>query len=419
MANRGYAIAEQDHTANKKWLMVAIAFITQNTATGLAFGSFGTLILSMEKEFSVSRQDSSLAISLLLLAISVGAPIVGAIIERVPIRLLMIVGILLGAAGFAMLSIVPSIEYVWLIYGLMIGPGAVLFGVLVSNTLVVRWAEEDRGKALGIVNMPVFVMIVPLIAGVVLENYGLRNLFLALAIAQIAILPLVLMVRDRPPGQDRSHERDHDPDLPSVKNQTSIVDMLRRPSIWVVSIAIGIIVGGGTMKVAHFVPLLIEQGRSFDEANFLFAISGGAGIIGSLGFGWLADRIGGARTLITNALIQAAVWGILLAPVGFALLFVDSVLVGACGAGIMGPLGVFLASLFGQDNFGRAFGITALLNTPILVGMTPLAGYLYDIGGSYFLPVVLAIGGFILSAIMLAALVIVRGTPIPAKQKAE
>jgi len=158
------------------------------------------------------------------------------------------------------------------------------------------------------------------------------------------------------------------------------------------------------MKVAHLVPLLAEQGRSFGEANFLLAVSGGAGLLGSLAFGVLADRWGAAKSLILNAVVQAVSWTIFLAPVGMGLLVVDAIVVGACGGGVMAALGALIGAVFPASSFSRTFGVLGLFTLPFLFGMPPIASYLYTSSGSYWLPVALIVASFLASAAMIAAI---------------
>lgn len=179
--------------------------------------------------------------------------------------------------------------------------------------------------------------------------------------------------------------------------------ILRQPAFWLLALAIGLITGAGTMKLAHFIPLLTGQGRTFDEANGLLALSGGTGLIGSLLFGYLADRIGGPRALALNAAIQAVVWMIFLAPVNLAVLTLDAIIVGACGGGVQGAFGVAVASRFGPDAFGRAFSLFQIATLPFLFGMTPIASVLFERSGSYHLPMALTVGALAFSSILLFA----------------
>jgi len=385
------------------WWQVSIATLTNNFATGLAFGSFGTIILAMEKEYDASRATSSLAISLMLVSLSLTAAILGRLIEKVSIRKVMLCGTLLGSLAFGLASVARDATQLLAIYFVLLGPATAMLGTLPSCTLAARWATDDRrGLALGIVNMPIMVMIVPLAIAPLLLADGIRAVYQALAVALLVFVPLVWFVRDR---------RGTSPaDVAAIAAQAEI-DLAPTPPImgsiffWILVVGLGLLVGAGTMKLAHFVPLFTEQGRTFEEANMLLAVSGGAGLVGSFLFGALADRIGGAKALMLNALIQAVMWSVFLAPVGLPILVVDAIVVGACGAGAQAAFGVLLATLYGTKVFSRAFGLMALFTLPFLFGLTPIASLLYEASGSYHLPMGLMICGFVIAATLFALLI--------------
>jgi MFS family permease len=382
-------------TANgTNWVQVMIATFAQNFATGLAFGSFGTLVLALEQEYSASRSTSSLAIALMLVSLSLTAAVLGRILERVSIRTVMIAGALLAAAAFLAASAVTQASQLLAVYFFILGPATAMLGILPSNTLAARWASDrHRGLALGIVNMPIMVTIVPIAIAPLVQAEGIRTVYQILAGALILFLPLLLFVRDR---------RETAPAAGSVSiisgGQRSSSAILRRPIFWLLVVAQGLLVGAGTMKLAHFVPLFIEQGRTFEEANILLAITGGAGLFGSFLFGAIADRVGGSKALMANCLLQAVMWTVFLAPVGLPVLILDAIVVGACGAGAQAAFGVTLATLFGTNSFSRAFGLMALFTLPFLFGLTPLASLLYEASGSYHLPMGLMVGFFMVAA---------------------
>ncbi|SFS09030.1 MFS transporter [Sphingomonas jatrophae] len=377
---------------------VCLAALAQNVATGLTFGTFGTLVLAIERDLGMSRTASALTMSAMVLTLSLVAAALGRLLERYSLRATMLSGSLAGICGFFVLSLVKEPALLVVIYALVLGPATAMLGVLPSNTLATRWAPAEwRGRALGLVNTPVLVMVAPLAAGWMLSNYGLRATFLTLALAQLCITPFFLAVRDGDEGQLASP----DPTQSTLKHPA----ILSRPAFWIMIVATGLIVGAGTMKIAHLVPLLTEQKRTFAEANLLLALSGGAGLLGSLTFGTLADRFGAAPALIANALLQAGMWTIFLAPVGLGWLIADAVVVGACGGGVQSAFGVLLSNLFGREAFGRAFGLASLFTLPFLFGLSPLAGLLRERTGDYHLPIGVIVGGFIVAGLLLAALV--------------
>lgn len=376
------------------WGQVAIAALAQNFASGLCFGSFGTMILAIEHEYAASRSQSSMALSLAVVSLCVTAMLVGRIIHRVDLRNLLIAGALTSAAGFGAASVASGPVQLLLSYLLLIGPGTAMLGVLPAMTLATRWVPETlRGRALGLVNMPLLVMIVPLVIAPVLTAHGVRTAFQVLALADLALVPFLLGTRNGTSNAGASQSA-------SVPARA----ILSQPAFWVLSIAIGLITGAGTMKLAHFIPLLVGQGRSFGEANSLLALSGGSGLLGSVAFGYLADRIGGPRALAVNAAVQAVVWTIFLFPVSLPILTIDAILVGACGGGVQGAFGVAVAARFGPAAFGRAFSLFQLSTLPFLFAMTPIASMLFERTGSYYLPMGLTVGLLAFCAVILQLL---------------
>ena len=357
------------------------------------------MVLAIEKSFGASRSQSSLAISLLVVSLALTSMLLGNLLDRTSIRKVMMTGALLGSAAFGLLSVAPGPHALMAIYALLLGPATAMLGIVPSMTLASR-AVPDRlnGRALGFVNMPLLVMIVPLVMGPFVVHYGARSAYQLLAVLQLLVIPALFFIREKPLA---GLHLQAGAGAPPVSSCT----ILGRFEFWILSIAVGLLAGAGTMKIAHLIPLLAEQGRSFGEANLLLAISGGTGLIGSLLFGSLADRIGGSRALIINAFVQATMWTVFLAPVGMSILIVDALLVGACGGGVQSAFGVVLSSLFGQRAFSRALGLSSLSTLPFVFGLTPLASLLYEKTGSYHLPMGLMVAGFLLAAALLWLLV--------------
>ena len=381
-------LAEPDAAIRTR--MVVIATIVQNVTTGLLFGSFGTMLYALEGRFHADRGQSSLTLSLAVVSLSLVAAWLGTRIGRQQLRPLMMLGSLLSAIGFASLTQIDSTWQLWAVYLLLLGPGAGLAGVLATNTLASEWSPERlRGRALGWVNAPLLVTLAPLAAASILHRFGLDALFLCLAACHLVMLPLLTMVRE--PQRAEVTAIGHG----GTGGQRRLGGGLLVGLVFV----IGIISGGGLLKLSHLIPLATAQGHSFEQANMLLAISGATGIAGSLVFGWLADRIGPGISLTLNALLQAVMWFILLVPVHYGLLVLDAVVVGICGGGLQAVVATLLVRLYGEQAFGRVFGVLSLLTLPFLFGLPWLAGVLYVHSGGYLLPIALQIAGFVLAGI--------------------
>jgi MFS family permease len=364
------------------WRMAGIAFLAQNCSIGFMFGSFGLLLGAVESKMAVSRDVSSLGVPLVMLGMALMAPVVGGLSAKISVRAMMIAGALLNAAGYALLAFAPTITLNLVAYGLLIGPGICMVGTITPATLVTRWFTVQRGRALGIVHMPLAVAIVPLIAAFVLREYGLATVYLALAAGMALLVLPLLFVIDFPPsvadpsGEDMATEAAIDPGL-------SAGELLKRGRFWALALASASIGTGGTMIVTHLAPMVTGWGEDATQAATLMAIMPAAGIAGSVIFGWLADKLGGGWALTINCLNQAALWALLLLQPPFWLLLPLIALIGIHSSAISATFGMALSEQFGAASFGRGFGLSNLINLPFLVAGVPIGAYFFVHTGSY------------------------------------
>ena len=399
---RDKATPEERHAR----FMAVIAFVAQNTAVGLCYGSFGVLVLEFERHFAVGRAQAALAFSLVVLATGLVAPFVGSLLGRVSIRPVMMTGAVLAALGFFGMSLTDSYPVMLACFGLLIGPGVSLLGNLPAVTLVNNWYTRRQGLVLGLVMMPVAVTLVPLAVVRLLPVLGFEGLLWLIAACYLAVLPLLMFVVDRPEylgargagatGVGSGAAGHLRPAHPLLR------DILGHPAFLPLVVATGLMMGAGIAKNTHMVPLLVESDWSMEKATLLLAISGGSGVIGSLLLGTLADRFNAAGVLLGNALLQMVVWLILIAPVSYPLLVLDAVLIGICLGGFGTAKAVVVVRIFGQQRFAFVSGLTGLTTLPFLFGLSPVVGLVREMTGSYVAPVTLMIGGFVISAACLA-----------------
>lgn len=369
------------------WRMVALAAFIHTWSFGLCFGTFGVSVVAIEERFDTSRTIASSAVSLILLAITISAPILGKLYGRISIRRSVMAGCVVGASGYFALAITQDWRIMLVCYAILVGPGVALTGAMPTNVIVTNWFVTGKGKAMGIVNLPIGLVLIPLAASAVLQSAGLQALYLATGFGFLFMLPAAWALIDRPEqiGQNPKGILEVAAGQKTNSSQPSLTmrQILLRWEFWIITFSIGVIVAGASLKAGHLVPLLTEQGRSMDEASALLALSGGAGVFGSLVLGWLADRFGGALVLIGNAILQSMMWFVFLLPVNMFLLSIDAIIIGMCGGGVAAAQGVLLADRFGSANFSRALGLLGLTVTPFLVGINTLAGYLHDQTGNY------------------------------------
>lgn len=378
--------------------MVLLAALSQNVATGFMFGSFGALVVPIERQMHVDRGLSSSGAALVILAIGVIAPFIGWLIRNFGLKRMMIAGALLCSAGYATAALAPDILVLLIAYGLMIGPGVALLGLSVPTTLVSNWFVEGRGKAIGIVNMPIAVALVPPIMALLLPQLGLSATYMVLAAGSLLLIPALLLVVERPDQAPLTPQDDEG--IAATRSPLGNAELLRTPDYRRLVFAGAMMAGGGAMLTTHIISLAIGEGVDPPLAALLLSVLGGAGVAGSLAYGMIADRFGGPRAMVLNATCQAFLWVGFLVPMAFAPRAVLIVLIGVNSGGMITCIGTALSQRFGPAALGAALGLWSLLNLPFAVGMPPLAGFLFERFHGYTAAFAVQIGLFALAALL-------------------
>jgi cyanate permease len=384
--------------------MAAIAFIAQNVTLACLFGSFSVLLGSVEKRLGVGREQSTLAVPILALVTAVLAPMVGTLAARVSLRLVMITGAAMSVAGFAVLALTSSYPLYLAAYALLLGPGMAI-GVVTPPTLVTRWFVVHRGRALGIVSTPVIIALMPLAATWMVQSHGLSMTYVMLAALSALSLLACFFAVDRPLATAQASSASETPGAPGAHGPIAagglnLAKLLRSPRFWALSIAFSASTAGSLILTSHMAPIALGWGFSATLAATLLTIQSSVGIGGPFLFGWVADRLGGARALILIVFDAAVLWALLLMHPPFVVTAVIIGLIGLHGAGAPPVLSVALSEGFGQESFSRALGMANLLNLPFSVLCVPAAALVYARTGSYAGAIVGEAGFLVLAGLL-------------------
>ena len=332
---------------HRAWLVAAVTFLVL-LASAAFRSSLGVLLVPIEDDLGWSRTDTSIAVSLNLLVYGVAAPFAAALLERVGVRRTAVGALLLIAAGCLATTVMTAPWQLSVLWGLVIGTAtgsvALVFGAIVAN----RWFVARRGLVVGILGAAWAtgqLVFLPLLAAVV-EAWGWRAASLVVAAVSAALLPVVASVlRDRPEdvgllpyGGALPQSTDAEVPPTAWAAVTHAVTVLRE-AFWTRSfllLAGTFFVCGWTTNgiiSSHFVPAAHDHGMGATTAAGLLAVVGVFDIVGTIGSGWLTDRIDPRKLL-------AVYYGLR----GLALLAVPALL----GPSVEPPLLVVVA-LFGLD----------------------------------------------------------------------
>jgi len=362
---------------HRRWAMAARGFLCQNVAIGAAFGAFGVTVLPLQAAYGIGRAEAMLGLSMAVLAMGLFSPVAGALIARRGLKPAMLLGVSLSAAGYAGLSLAPGLPVVVALYA-PIGAGLALCGSMPASILANNWFQPRPGRAIGFVNMPLLVAVLPVLGQVVIDRAGLGALYLALAALHLLLLPAIWGIVDRPEQSIGAPRQD-----PSNAPAVTVRSLLAHPSFWALVLGAGILSAFGIAGVSHLVPLTREMGASAAAASLMAGLSGGASMAGSLVAGLVCDRLGAARTLALVGVALALSWmalGEMSWGFGIAL---PVLVVGLCGASVFPAVNVLASHLYGPAALPQVLGLYGLLMLPLTFCLPPLAGEIHDRAGGY------------------------------------
>ncbi|WP_157976569.1 MFS transporter [Parahaliea mediterranea] len=365
-----------------RWVILAIATVMQNLAIGLTFGSYGLLIGEISEAFGSSRSQVSLGIACITLVMGVFSPLLGYLLDRYSIRNLMVFGSLTTALGFYLASTTTTLAGFLLCIGLVVGMGITAMGVLPASKLAANWFPESTGKALGFVSLPILIAIGPPLFSAVIAATGWRQLFVYFSLIYLAVLPLLLLVRNQPNAATRQPTA-ADAGARPAASTVRWSESLRDGRLWFIVLIAGVMFSGGIMLVTHIVQHAMDLGVAPTRAAILLSVNGTAALVGAMAFGWLCDRLSPAMAVCINLGLQALLWPVLLYQHQLTGLVPAIAVLGLCGGGAHPALSALVGQVFGAERFGTLMGQIALLVIPFNFGAAPLAGLLYDNTGSY------------------------------------
>lgn len=389
-------------TDTRRWLIVAALFVvTYGVSVPLA--AYGVFLPVLAEHFGWTRGAVSAALSLNLLVGGIAGFAVGALADRHGPRVLLAVTVALAGAGFALVAAVSALWQLYLLVGLVAGVGTSSFYVLGTAT-VTHWFEDRRGLALALVLIGFnlgYITGGPAAAWLI-TRLGWRVAYCVLGSGSGLVTTVAALFVRLP----RSPERDalHRPraggapgvargGVPGITLRESLTD----PRQWALNVSWLLIGGIAIMISVHSVPFARDQGLSLPGASLSLTAYGIGSAIGRLLGGMFSDRAGPRRTIAAAFVLQiAALVGLLWVPSHTALLL--SLM--AFGAGFSASdtvVAQVVPQVFGMRALGAIMGILTLGWRCGAAAGPALAGFLYDLTGSYRIPFGLAPLGVLLS----------------------
>jgi cyanate permease len=381
--------------------MGAIAWLSHNVIIGSIFGSAGVLLIPLQDRLHVSRGLASVGVPMVIVASAVLASVAGVLAARYSLRRLMALAGVLMFLAWLMLAFAHSYWLFLLSYALL-GPAMAIGGSVLPPTLVTRWFQRHRGLAIGIVHLPIVITIMPLAASLVISRWGVTALFIALAVfAAVTLIPGSLALIEYPPGHDpRRYATETAAErsargAPAAEPIFTVPRLLQNSRFWLLALAVGAVNTGSVTLAAHLPAMGVAWGYAPTSAAGLASVMSFVGMAGSIIFGFVSDKIGGARALALIAFDEIVLWSLLLMDLPYTPRAVVVGLIGMHGSGAIPAISKAMASAFGEASFSRAFGLASTATLPLMIASVFGFGLIFQTQGSYAFGIVAMIAYFV------------------------
>jgi len=386
----------------RRWLIVAALFVvTYGVSVPLA--AYGVFLPVIAEHFGWTRGAVSAALSLNLLVGGIAGFAVGTLADRHGPRVLLAATMALAGTGFALVAAVSTLWQLYLLVGLVAGVGTSSFYVLGTAT-VTHWFEDRRGLALALVLIGFnlgYITGGPAAAWLI-TRLGWRVAYYVLGSGCGLVTTIAALGVRLPRQAERAALRRPRPAVASGAARggahgITLLESLTDPRQWALNVSWLLIGGIAIMISVHAVPFARDQGVSLTGASLSLTAYGIGSAIGRLLGGTLSDRVGARRTIAAAFVLQiVALVGLLWVPSRAALLLSLT----AFGAGFAASdtvVAQVVPQVFGMRALGAIMGILTLgWRCGGALGPA-LAGFLYDLTGSYRIPFGLAPLGVLLS----------------------
>lgn len=357
------------------WLRLGIS-LALATIGGVGMWAIVVVLPAAQAEFGAGRGEASLAYTATMLGFAAGNVVVGRLIDRMGYMWPAMVSAALLGCGFLLASLAPSIPMLAAVQGLMIGLGSSsTFGPLIAD--ISHWFERRRGVAVAVAACGNYLAgaLWPLAMQPMLAAGGWRETYLIIGIVCLAtMIPLAAMLSRRAPDRHSASS----PPMP-------IKDIGLSPgAIQALLVAAGLgCCVAMSMPQVHIVAYCADLGYGVARGAEMLSLMLATGIVSRLVSGFLADRIGGIRTILIGSVLQGLSLLFYIPFDGLASLYVVSAVFGLAQGGIVPSYAIVVREYMPAREAGQRVGIV-IMST--ILGMALggwMSGFIYDQTGSY------------------------------------
>ncbi len=361
------------------WLRL-VAAVALSTLGGVGMWSVVVALPAIQAEFGVTRAAASFPYTLTMLGFGVGGIMLGRLSDRYGVRLPMVGATCALAIGYVAASLSSSLLMYAIVQGVLIGMlgSSATFGPLLAD--ISHWFVRRRGLAVSIVASGNYLAgaVWPPIVQYLIETVGWRSAHLYIgAICLLTMLPLTYAMRR--PAPHRGDASDASITALAPKS-LGISPFALQTLLMIAGVACCVAMA---MPQVHIVAYCADLGYGPAVGAQMLSIMLACGIVSRLASGWIADWIGGLRTLLLGSVLQGVALLFYIPFDGLTSLFIVSALFGLFQGGIVPSYAIIVREYFAPKEAGARVGLVVMATVFGMALGGWMSGAVFDLTGSY------------------------------------
>ena len=364
-----------------RWVIVAAGGLLGCVAIGAMF-SLPVFLRPISRDTGWSITGISSAMTFGFLAMALGSIVWGNLSDRFGPRLIVLTGSSVLAAALALASRATSLVEFQLIFGVVVGAAtAAIFAPMMA--CVTGWFDTHRSLAVSLVSagMGMAPMTMSPLAARLISNHDWRtSLQILAALAAVVMIPVALLVRRAPALESgnaalAAHQE--------PQSGITLRQAVRSPQFITLLLTNFFCCATHSGPIVHTVSYAITCGIPLVAAVSIYSVEGLAGLGGRVAFGFLGDRFGAKRVLVSGLLLQAFGALAYFFVRELSAFYAVAALFGFIYAGVMPLYSVLARENFPLRMMGTIIGGTTMAGSLGMATGPVAGGWIYDTFGSY------------------------------------
>ncbi|WP_461333235.1 MFS transporter [Bradyrhizobium embrapense] len=362
--------------SRRAWLRLGVAVVIGSLGS-VGMWSVVVALPAVQTDFGATRGTASLAFTMVMLGFGIGQVVTGKISDRFGIVAAIGAGIGILGLGYIGAGYAPSV-WAFILLHFAIGlSSAATFGPLMAEAS--HWFERYRGLAVAIAASGNYIggTVWPPLVNFGIQSVGWRTTHIVIGIFTAVAMMLALMLLRLLMGAAvrRNHVNAAPPRVDMRLSTDALTAILSLASI-ACCVAMA-------MPQVHIVAYCGDLGYGVARGAEMLSLMLGFGIISRIGSGFLADRIGGIRTLLIGSIAQGTALLFYLFFDSLTSLYIISAMFGLFQGGIVPSYAIIVREAMPASEAATRIGIVIFAS---VFGMSFggwISGVIFDATGSY------------------------------------